>query len=353
MTVPAPVIHTNQDYQSASVPPEARGLRRDAAQMMVTSPTGLTDARFRELPRFLHPGDLLVVNTSPTMAGAIPGRRGGENLTVHFSTPLGRDHWVVELRRADASGPILDASPGDVIAIPGGRLFLDEAADGALTGGVRLWRTRIETDSIVRALMQAHGSPIRYGYTAGQWPLSAYQTMFADQRRWPGSAEMPSAGRPFTSRLVRALRRRSVSLAAIELHAGVSSLESHEPPQPERFTVSPRTAAAVNATRQRGRRVVAVGTTVTRALETAASEAGEVTAMAGWTDLVIGSDAKTRAVDGLITGWHPPEASHLDLLRAVAGADLVTAAYHRARSSGYLWHEFGDSCLLLADREDR
>ncbi len=335
------------DDRTAGAPPEARGLRRDEVRLMAASPSRFVDTTFRRLPAFLAPGDLLVVNISPTMAAAVAGTRRGHPVVVHLSTPRDDGRWVIELRRPDASGPVRDGRPGEVVSVPGGSIVLEGAVDGGTPGAVRLWQARLEVAGGVRSLMRRHGTPIRYRYVTGGWPLSAYQTIFADGRRWPGSAEMPSAGRPFTARLVRALRRHGVGLAAVELHAGVSSQEAREPPQPERFAVPARTASLVTATHRRGGRVIAVGTTVTRALESAVAADGQVAAAAGWTDLVLGPDRPARAIDGLITGWHPPEASHLDLLQAVAGSELVAATYERAVAGDYLWHEFGDSCLLL------
>ena len=184
--------------------------------------------------------------------------------------------------------------------------------------------------------LDLHGSPIRYAYTGGDWPLAAYQTVFA---REPGSAEMPSAGRPFSARVLRALRRRGVGLAVVTLHTGVSSPEAHEPPYPEPYRVPAHTLRAIAATRRRGGRVIAVGTTVTRALESGGS--------GGWTDLVLGPDRPARVVDGIVSGLHPPGASHLGLLEAVAGPEVVARTYDAARAHGLLWHEFGDSTLLL------
>ena len=166
-------------------------------------------------------------------------------------------------------------------------------------------------------------------------------------RPLPGSAEMPSAARPFTAELVTELISAGVLLATVTLHAGVASLETGEPPLPEWFSVPPATADLVNLTRAAGRRVVAVGTTSTRALESAALPGSRVRASSGLTELVIGPARPARVVTGLITGWHDEGASHLDLLTAVAGTGLVRTAYQAAEQAGYLWHEFGDSCLLL------
>jgi S-adenosylmethionine:tRNA ribosyltransferase-isomerase len=196
----------------------------------------------------------------------------------------------------------------------------------------------------VPAYLQRHGRAIRYGYVPRPVPLAQYQTIFG---REPGSAEMPSAGRPFDADLVVELVTRGVAIAPITLHTGVSSPDVGEPPQPERFRVPMTTAELVNAARLRGGRVVAVGTTVTRALESVADERGFVRPGGGWTELVLGPQRPARVVTGLITGWHAPGASHLQLLEAVAGAQLVERAYREALRERYLWHEFGDSCLLL------
>jgi S-adenosylmethionine:tRNA ribosyltransferase-isomerase len=189
-----------------------------------------------------------------------------------------------------------------------------------------------------------HGHPIRYGYVPREWPLEAYQTVFAIR---PGSAEMPSAARPFTDELVGELVARGILFAPLTLHTGVSSPERHEPPYPERYSVPAETARLINAARSWGGRVIAVGTTAVRALETVARPDGTVEASEGWTGLVITADRGLRTADGLITGWHEPQASHLMMLEAVAGEELLARSYDEALEHGYLWHEFGDSHLIL------
>ncbi len=196
----------------------------------------------------------------------------------------------------------------------------------------------------VDAFLAAHGAPIRYGYAGREWPLSAYQNVYATT---PGSAEMPSAGRPFTRELITALVARGVLVVPITLHTGVSSPERHETPYPEQYEVPPATARVIAAVRGHGGRVIAVGTTVVRALETAADADGTVTPGAGWTGLVIDPARGVRAVDGLITGWHEPQASHLLMLAALAGQPLLERSYRAALEGRYLWHEFGDSHLIL------
>jgi len=335
---------------SATEPPEERGLERDGVRLLVAEPDGLHHAHFRDLSRFLHPGDLIVVNTSATLAAAVEGiRRGDSAVVVHFSTPRDDGTWIVELRASDGSGPILD---GESIGLPGGVALTLQSprADPRMPGGVRLWRANISTDGPMDEYLARHGRPITYGYARGRWDLAAFQTIFA---REAGSAEMPGAGRPFTNELVTELVTKGVALAPVLLHAGVSSLEAKELPAAEHFRVPEQTARLVNHTQSAGGRVIAVGTTVTRALETVARPDGSVTAGEGSTELVLGPTRPARAIDGIISGWHPPGASHLLLLEAVAGPRLVGQAYASARAAGYLWHEFGDSSLLLPKRRSR
>jgi S-adenosylmethionine:tRNA ribosyltransferase-isomerase len=179
-----------------------------------------------------------------------------------------------------------------------------------------------------------------------------YQTVFVTEM---GSAEMPSAGRPFTPELVTRLVASGVQIAPLVLHTGVASLEDHEPPYEEFYRVSPQTAGRVNAARRNGHRIVAVGTTVVRALETVTDEDGTTTAGEGWTSLVITPQRRLRVVNALITGLHEPRSSHLAMLERVVSAAggeerHLEQAYAEARALGYLWHEFGDSHLIIGRR---
>lgn len=332
---------------SAVEPPEAHGVPREQVRLLVAGRQGIRHRRFPDLPGLLNAGDLVVVNTSGTLPAAVDGtlQRDGRGVVVHFSTALDGGSWVVEVRPAGvAHGPAEGVAAGDRIRLAGGTsAILTSAYPEPSAAGSRLWEASLSASN-VPGLLNRHGRPITYGYVPRRWPLESYQTVFASQ---PGSAEMPSAGRPFTADLVTSLAIHGVPVAPVLLHTGVSSPEVGEPPSPERFRVPEATAQLVNHTRRTGGRVVAVGTTVTRALETVADDGGAVAAAGGWTDLVLGPDRPARVVDGLISGWHAPGASHLLLLEAVAGAELVGAAYHEAISHGYLWHEFGDSVLLL------
>jgi S-adenosylmethionine:tRNA ribosyltransferase-isomerase len=240
------------------------------------------------------------------------------------------------------SRPFADARVGEALRLRGdGALRLVRPWEPARH---RLWVAELDLPLPLAAYLSAHGAPVRYSHVRRPWPLAAYRTVYATE---DGSAEMPSAGRAFTPEIVTALVARGVGVAPVVLHSGVSSPEAHEPPAPERFRVPPPTARWLNATREGGGRVVAVGTSVVRALETVADASGRARPGEGWTELVIGPERGVRLVDGLLTGWHEPEASHLRLLEAVAGRDLLDLCYREALARGYLWHEFGDLCLLL------
>jgi S-adenosylmethionine:tRNA ribosyltransferase-isomerase len=335
----------------ATSPPEVRGIARDGVRMLVASAgEGLRSTVARQLPAVLRPGDLVVLNTSDTLPAALRGvTAAGAPVAVHLSTvdPASdttperalrstRSRWVVELRRPSrrpGGEPELVERTGVEVAMSGARLRI---TGPYVPGHRRLWTAELSTPEPLGPWLAAHGEPVRYGYTAAPWPLAAYRTAHADT---PGSAEMPSAGRPVTARVLRNLRRRGVEVATVVLHCGLSSPERDEPPYAEWFSVPPSTLDAVG----RADRVVAIGTTVVRALESAV-RTGRTE---GWTDLVIGPADTLSTVDGLLTGWHPPEASHLQMLAAVADEDLLRESYAAAAELGYRWHEFGDVHLIL------
>ena len=339
----------NPSDQTAPAPAEVRGSARDDVRMLVTRPDGLTDRRFRDLADELEPGDLVVVNNSATVNAEIDAWRGRTPIVVHAASRLDDDSWVVELRTSpDAAAPVLDGRVGETIGVGELPLTLLSAyphEGSAPSGrGNRLWRARVEGD--LRRLLDRHGRPVAYGYLDGRYPLAAYQSVFSTV---PGSAEMASAGRPFTDALISRLVSRGIAVAPITLHTGVSSQEAGEGPQPEWFHVPAATARLVESTRASGGRVVATGTTVTRALESAV-HGGRVREDWGWTERVVTPEHPPVAVDGLITGWHDAQASHLLLVEAIAGTELTQAAYDAALAGGYRWHEFGDSALFLPRR---
>jgi S-adenosylmethionine:tRNA ribosyltransferase-isomerase len=324
--------------------PEDRGLARDGVRLLTSLGDEHRDGVFSDLPDLLDPGDLLVVNESATVPASLPATGRPGTFRLHVSTRYDRDLWVVEPRWGVGR-------PGPV-----GLRLGEEFRVGAIAARLIAPYPGIErlaflrADGDLSAEMERVGRPIRYGYLAREYPLATYQTVFA---RVPGSAEMPSAGRPFTRALLDRLAARGIDTAPIVLHTGVSSLETDaiapgaSPVYPEPFEVPSATVEAVGRARARGRRVIAVGTTVVRALESAVDGCGLHPAR-GFTRLYLHAGRPVRVVDGLLTGFHADRTTHLDLLAAFASAERLSWAYRHARETGYLWHEFGDSHLILA-----
>ena len=339
------LVFDRPEEQFARLPPEKRGRGRDDVRLLVTLADGHRHARFEDLPEFLRTGDLLVVNESAAIPASLPaeGRLGG--ILLNLCTRFRSDLWVAEPRwNAGKPGP-LPVRPGDELSVGSSTVrLLSEYPDLP-----RLWFAL--ADRPFESITAEVGGPIHYGYTDA-WPMDVYQTEFS---RVPGSAEMPSASRPITPRISELLKEAGVAIAPILLHTGVSSLEIERPTieseamYPEPFSVSPETAEAVNRTHVRGGRVIAVGTTVVRALESAWTPDG-VRARTAFTRLMVNPDRGVHAVDGLLTGFHDPVTSHLALLGAFLGMDGVRAVYSEAIREGYLWHEFGDSHLVIPGR---
>jgi S-adenosylmethionine:tRNA ribosyltransferase-isomerase len=336
----------------AHEPPEARGGSRADVRLMVSrTATGeVSHDDFAVLPSLLLPGDLLVVNNSATLPAAVPVQgapaalAAGGPLTAHFSTAMPDGGWLVELRsgRSPATTPFGGGAVGLAIELPAGAVLTLQRRFSR-----RLWHASLST-AVVPYLLR-HGQPIRYGYVPRPWPIEAYQTAFAT---WPGSAEMPSAARPFTTEMVTRLVSRGVAVAPVTLHTGVSSLEGGEDPYPESYDVPAATARLVNLTRQSGGRVIAAGTTVVRALESAVLTRGSAiapaaAAAAGWTSYVVTRQTGATVVDGLLTGLHEPRSTHLWMLAAFADDALLRRCYEAAAERRYRWHEFGDVHLLL------
>lgn len=330
----------------ARAPAELRGLRRDDVRLMVLPRDGgePLHTRFDALGDFLRADDLLVVNDSRTLPALLRARdENGDAVEVRLAHRRAEDLWDVLLLNGRThigrAGMRLDFG-NDLRA-----RVLARRPDLPF-----LWRMQFEvcctrlTDLIYRL-----GEPVRYTYVQNALPLDLYQTVYANT---PGSVEMPSAGRPFTWELLLKLKRRGIGFAALSLHTGLSStrddaVDALHPNYDEEFHVPVATARQVNETRARGGRVIAVGTTVVRALETAARADGTIAETRGWTNLRIHHDTMLRAVDGLLTGLHEPQASHLDLLSAFVAPARLQAAYQDCVARGYLWHEFGDMNLIL------
>lgn len=340
----------------AAQPPETRGLSRDQVRLMVSylGSDQVVHSEFPCLAEFLRPGDVLVINTSGTLKAALNARKSdGMPFELHLSTRLQGGLWVVELRQSaqEATLPYLSARAGEVYHLPGGgQVTLHVAYQGrsgsqpALLAQTRLWVASLELPLAVETYLEQYGFPIRYKYVHNEWPISYYQNVYATEM---GSAEMPSAGRAFTPELITKLVAQGIQFAPLILHTGVASLGDDELPYEEYYRIPAATARVVNNARRSGGRVIAIGTTSVRALETTTAPDGLVHPAEGWTDLLISPHRRLRSVDGLLTGFHEPRSTHLSMMLAMAGYDHLLRAYSEALSARYLWHEFGDLHLAL------
>ena len=351
----------------ASEPPEARGLARDEVRLMVSYRANdrVIHTRFRNLPEYLEAGDVLVINTSATMNAALHATRAdGSACELHLSTHRTDDSWTVEIRLPGDKGttPVYDAQAGETLQLPGGatatlhapstrktdaRIPVSEAMLSTGTqekGHYRLWLATLQLPCGWQDYLEHYGFPIRYSYVRESWPISYYQTVYATET---GSAEMPSAGRAFTSALITRLVARGIILAPLLLHTGVASLEEHEPPYEEFYRVPSETARLVNMAHETGKRVIAVGTTVVRALESVTSKAGVTHPGEGWTELMVTPQRGIRAVNAMLTGLHEPRATHIAMLEALCGIEHLKVTYQEALRQHYLWHEFGDMHLIM------
>ena len=356
MTAPLSTIEFSLPRElEASAPPEARGLRRDQVRLMVSnySTDHIEHTRFYNFHKFLNEGDVLVINTSRTRNSALLATRSdGTILELHLSIHLDDNLWTVEVRSMDEAGKtkhLDDVQQGETLSLPGSATavlqepYISDCNDNSKPSET-LWLAKVYFPADIDEYLKLYGFPIRYNYVKERWPLSFYQTVYATE---PGSAEMPSAGRPFTPRLLKRLESKGIKIAPLILHTGVSNIDTHEPPYKEYYRVTPETAQIVSEARVAGKRIVAVGTTAIRALETVTNGSGKTHAGEGWTCLVVTPQRGPRAVNALLTGMHEPEASHLAMLEALAGVSHIKVAYEEALRKGYLWHEFGDLHLIL------
>lgn len=331
------------EHLAATKPAPERGLSRDSIRLMVSSPNGHQHTEFRNLANYFCAGDVLVVNRSATLAASLPAYGSVGEFTLNLSTNYGQGLWLTEPRwSASQPGP-LPLQKGETIQVCTihGRLLTP------YPNLERLWF--IQFDSELRETIESLGQPIRYAYVDETYSLEHYQTVFSQVA---GSAEMPSAAYPFTQNVVDGLLTKGVQIADITLHTGVSSLEvdvediENHTLYPEPFVIPQETAEIVNAAKQDGQRIIALGTTVVRALESG-WDGQEVKPVSGFTRLYIHPKVGVNVVDGLITGLHDPVTSHLAMLYTIAGQQLIQDAYSEAVKHSYLWHEFGDSHLIL------
>ena len=318
-------------------------------------------ARFDDLPRWLSPGDLLVVNTSGTLNAALPATtEDGRRIRAPSVDAAARR--ILDGRSAAAVRPAhrcrtANARAGSVFEPAGGgraTLLAPYPFVDALDAPSRLWIAAVQFPGPALPYLERHGFPIRYGYVTQPWPSAMYQTVFATEPRQRRNAVCRTAVHAGARDAARLPRRPDCAAAAAHRRR---QPEDHEPPYEEFYRVPRDTAERANAARRAGHRVIAVGTTVVRALETVTDETGTTFPGEGWTSLVITPERPVRSVTGLITGLHEPRATHLMMLEqvvaaAAAGTSIcgpchLKRAYAEAQQAGYLWHEFGDGHLIL------
>lgn len=327
----------------ASLPAELRGLRRDGARLCVVERASgrITHTTVAHLGEHLIAGDLLVVNSSRTLPAALRvTREDGQQVQVRPGA-LREGEWDALAVETHPPHRNIGLHAGELLRARSGLQLrvVAERPDAPL-----LWTMTIERGDPMATLLR-DGEPIRYSYVPEPVALEHYQTVYAGT---PGSVEIPSAGRHLTWELLGELRDAGIDVTDIVLHCGLSSFQDddvdlHKPLIEEWFAVRAETADRIN----RARRVIAVGTSVIRTLETATDDTGTVRAMSGWTPLVITPHTRLRVVDALLTGLHEPPATHLDMLGALLDETLLERAYIEVRERGYLWHEFGDAMLIL------
>ena len=342
----------------ATAPAEYRGLTRDSVKLLILDHFARTaeNASAHDLPQFLEPGDMIVVNDSAMIGARLQASCSAGEFVLHLAADLGPGLALVERRGPREEPDWVAFAAGEQIVLTDGegRHLSRGTVAGRFHPQSRLWL--VNTQDPWYQVAAVSGSPVRYGYVGHPYPLSDYQSVFGCR---PGSSEMPSASRPFSLSLVAALRRRGVEFGSLTLH---TSLPSHEvatswqehPVIPEWFQVPELTTRRANATRRAGHSLIALGTTVARALETCYDASrGAVAPRSGWTRHLITPEDPPQAVTGLITGLHDNFTSHLALVYAFTGPDFLKAACRDAASWGYLWHEFGDLCLIHSRYNNR
>ncbi len=318
---------------------------RDASRLLVLDrgSGAIAHRAFRELADLLRPGDLLVLNRSRVFPARLLGRRAGGAAEILLVREREPSLWLAMVRpgRRLCPGALVEIAPGFGVRI-----------EAASSGPSRL--VRLLTDGDPLAAVERHGhTPLPPYIRRPDLPADRerYQTVFA---RESGSVAAPTAGLHFTPLLLERLKARGIETTTVLLHVGpgtfrpveVEDVREHRV-DPERFTIPGETTAAIARAKRDGRRVVAVGTTTTRALESRAEAGGDVTPGEGETELVIVPGFRFRTVDALVTNFHLPRSSLLLLVSAFAGRERVLAAYREAVAARYRFYSYGDAMLLV------
>jgi len=314
---------------------------RSASRLLVLmADAALADRRFAELPELLVPGDLLVMNDTRVLHARLFGKKAsGGQVEVLVERVTGDDTVLAQVRASKSPKA-------------GGRIRLEDAFDAEVLGRVgEFYQLRFPGNAV--ELIEQHGRlplPPYIERSAASADEERYQTVFARER---GSVAAPTAGLHFDAPLLERLRERGIGIAHVTLHVGAGTFQpvrvqdlSQHRMHTERYHVPQATAEAIAATRQRGGRIVAVGTTALRTLESAADEYGAIKVGAGETALFITPGYRFRVVDVLITNFHLPKSTLLMLVAAFTGLENIRAAYRHAIDTGYRFFSYGDAMLI-------
>ena len=316
---------------------------RDSARLLRVGPEGLRDAVVRELPDFLRPGDLLVSNDTKVIPARLVGKRGEAKIEITLLEATPEGTWTAFAR------PAKKLKPGDRIVF--GDDFAAEMIARGEGGEVTL--RFAQTGDALMAALDRYGSmplPPYIKREAGADDRNDYQTLFADR---PGAVAAPTAGLHFTPDLLEKLAARGVGRVTLTLHVGAGTFlpvtaedTAQHKMHSEWGEIGLDAAAKINAARKAGGRILAVGSTSTRLLESAASEDGTVSPYRGRTDIFITPGYRFRAVDLMMTNFHLPRSTLFMLVSAFAGLERMKAAYEHAKKTGYRFYSYGDACLL-------
>ncbi|GAE34243.1 S-adenosylmethionine:tRNA ribosyltransferase-isomerase [Halalkalibacter akibai] len=320
----------------ANTPAEYRSSKREAVKLFVLDrhSGSYHHDNFDHFSTYLNKGDVLILNNSRTLPAVL---HTIDKIEIRLAKKRQDDTW---------EALIIGALPKN------GKLIFPDNVNATMKKSdskkpLVTLQFSVSGNSFYEFLYR-HGSPIRYEYIHREWPIQAYQTVFSSV---PGSIEMPSAGRALSWKMLAQLQKKGVKIVFVQLHTGLSYFENDQWPEPsnhsEAFSVSNEVVTLIKQAKTTGSKVIAVGTTVVRALESAVDAYGMLRPTTGETTLHIKADTMLNVVDGLLTGFHEPEASHLDMLSAFIETPYLLTAYHEAINQGYLWHEFGDINLIL------
>ena len=341
------------DYLQRPKPTETRGIPRDEIRLMVSniSNNHIEHTIFRNIGEYLRPDDVLVINTTGTLNTPLKAMtKDGISVKVHLSSKQKDNHWAVALRKATENEieNFHTVHQGEFLALDGGgsvEIIQPYCSKNSHQQHLQLWETKIHIEGDLQNYLDENTTPIFPNYIREQYPQSYYQTVFAKEM---GSTQLASGGRGFTASLLTRLIAKGIQVVPVLLHIG-GGIENIGKPGPfeEYYQVSEVTANTINKARKAGKRIIAIGTTVVRALETVANKDGFIKSGEGKTNKFITPEQGVYAIDGLVTGLQSPKASHLLLIEALTGRQHLEICYQEGIEQSYQWHKFGDVHLIL------